>query len=230
MRNRFLSGVAFALLVFSSAGCGDDVQLAAPPKRTAGDEAGKLPAGHAEMPAGHPPMDAAPQKPADAGATNVGTHGETPAGHSAANPGAAAAGAAGAAKAGSSDPFADEEGGAKVEAPKQDPKAVAIAGEIVLGEGVVAPTGPFSLFVSVVEGPQGRMPVLTKKIDSPTFPAKFELKYGDNPTMAVVDPSKALYLRSSISTTGDVMRATNKTNSPEPLKLGAVDFKLVLKP
>ena len=224
MQNTFLSGVALALLALSSAGCGDDVQLSAPPKRTAGDEAAKLPAGHSAMPAGHPPTDAPAPKPADAGAaTNVGTHGEKPA---AAKTGAAEAPA----KSGSSDPFADEDGGAKVEAPKQDPKAVAIAGEIVLGEGVVAPTGPFSLFVSVVEGPQGRMPVLTKKIESPTFPAKFELKYGDNPTMAVVDPSKALYVRSSISTTGDVMRATNKTNSPEPIKLGATDFKLVLKP
>jgi hypothetical protein len=181
---------AAMVLAALAGGCGDDVQFAEPPKRTA-------PPTKPDMPAGHPPT--APSTPSEA----VPSH---------------------------ADPFADQGGGAKVEAPTQDPNAVAVAGEIALGEGATAPTPPFTLFVSLVEGAEGRMPVLVKKFDSPAFPARFDLKYGDNPTKAVVDASKAMHLRASISKTGDVMKSTNRTTSSSPIKLGQTDAKLALKP
>lgn len=201
MTRRSSARITFVLacaLAVASTSCGDDVQMAAPPKRTAAPDAG------GGMPPGHPPV-APPVAPA------AGTSAES-------RP-----------SEGTVDPFA-EEGGAKVKAPTQDPKAIAIAGEIALDPSITPPTPPYALFVSLVEGPTGRTPILTKRIDSPTFPCRFELRYGDNPTQATVDPSKALHLRSSISKTGDVMKATNRTTSAEPVKLGATDFKLVLNP
>lgn len=190
--------------------CGDDVQYASPPKRA--DTSG---GGH--MPSGHPPTDGSTQKPA------------MPAGHptgagSASRPDAPAP----IPTHGAADPFAEEGGGAKVEMPNVDPTKLVVAGEIVLGDGVKAPS-PCFLFVSLVAGPQGRMPVLTKRYENVSFPFKFDLKYADNPTGQIVDVTKALHLRASISNVPDVFKATNKTNSPDPIKPGATDAKLVLK-
>jgi hypothetical protein len=221
--------LAFAAsLLLPLGGCGDDVQFAAPPKRTGGSAA--LPAGHPGMPSGHPPTDGAAAKSGDAAASPHGAAGtSTPSPHGAGGASAVPHGEP-ASGAGKADPFAEDGGGAKVEASKYDPQAVAISGEISLPEGMKAPEGPFALFVNVVEGSKGRMPILAKRIDSPKFPAKFELRHGDNPTKAVVDPTKTLHVYVSISTSGDVMRATNKTHSPAPIRIGQADFKLTLNP
>jgi hypothetical protein len=200
---RALKIVGLALVASFAYSCGDDVQFADPPKRTPDPNAAPADVS-GRMPPGHPPIEGS--KPAPAPTKPPPT---APSTH---------------------DPFADEGAAPAVDAPKQDPNAVAVAGVITLGEGAVAPSGKFSLFVSLVEGPTGRMPILSKRFDDPKFPFSFELRYADNPTNATVDPSATLHVRAQISTTGDVMRSTHRTTSAAPVSLGSKDFSLALKP